>query len=68
MARCQHFRLRATGHLEPGHLEGSIDGGSDLREERGRVRRREVGLQCRLLLPPLEEPDGVGSSVALQKR
>src|SRR6185312_14871903 len=31
-------------HLEPGYLEGAVDGGSDLREERGRVRRREVGL------------------------
>src|SRR5690348_11775913 len=55
-------------HLEPGRVEGPADGGPDLREERGRVRRREVGLQGRLLLPLLEEQNGVGSSVALQKR
>jgi predicted outer membrane lipoprotein len=47
-------------YLEPGRFEGSIDGGSDLREERGRVRRREVGLQGRLLLPLLEEQKGAG--------
>ena len=32
-------------HLEPGRVEGPVDGGPDLREERGRVRGREVGLQ-----------------------
>src|SRR6478609_9607338 len=46
--------------LEPGRVEGPIDGGPDLREERGRVRRREVGLQGRLVLPLLEEQNGVG--------
>src|SRR5690242_20516776 len=46
--------------LEPGRVEGPIDGGPDLREERGRVRRREVGLQGRLLLPLLEEQKGAG--------
>jgi len=47
-------------HLEPGRVEGPVDDVSDLREERGRVRRREVGLQGRLLLPLLEEQNGVG--------
>ena len=51
-------------HLEPGRVEGPIDGGSDLREERGRVRRREVGLQGRLPLPLLEEQNGVGVPTA----
>jgi hypothetical protein len=48
-----------VGDLEAGHLERSVDGGCDLGQERGRVRRPEVRVERRPFLSLLEEQNAV---------